>query len=91
MSLAKFQYLPEILVPYDQLQSYFPISEKEDPVLQRGAVFTNAYRAITSESESKVRRSSAYPQRPAFQPPGALRVGQILLEASQNLSNTAQK
>ena len=66
-------------------------SEKEDPVFQRGAVFIYAYQAVTSESESKVRLFSPFPQPPAFDPAGALRLRQIVLEARQNLSNTGQK
>ena len=53
-------------------------SEKEDPVFQRGAVFIYAYQAVTSESESKVRLFSPFPQPPAFQPAGALRLRQIV-------------
>ena len=63
-------------------------SEKEDPVFQRGAVFIYAYQAVTSENESKVRLFSSFPQPPAFDPAGALRLRQIVLEARENLSNT---
>ena len=66
-------------------------SEKEDPVFQRGAVFIYAYQAVTSESEIKVRLFSQFPQPPAFDQAGALRLRQIVLEARQNLSNTGQK
>ena len=66
-------------------------SETEDPVFQRGAVFIYAYQAVTSESESKVRLFSPFPQPPAFDPAGALRLRKIVLEARQNLSNTGQK
>ena len=65
-------------------------SEKEDPVFQRGPVFIYAYQAVTSESDSKVRLFSPLPQPPAFDPAGALRLHQIVLEARRNLSNTGQ-
>ena len=66
-------------------------SEREDPVSQRGAVFIYAYQAVTSKSESKFRLFSPFPQPPAFDPAGALRLRQIVSEARQNLSNTGQK
>ena len=66
-------------------------SEKNDPVFQRGAVFIYAYQAVTSESKSKVRIFSPFPQPPAIDPAGALRLRQIVLEAHQNLCKTAQK
>ena len=94
MSLANFHSLLEILALYDQFRSYFPKSvgsEKEDPVFQRGAVFIYAYQAVTCECESKGRLFSPFPQPPAFNPAGALRLRQIVLEARQNLSNTGQK
>ena len=53
-------------------------SEKEDPVFQRGAVFIYAYQAVTSESESKIRLLSPFPEPPAFDPAGALRLRQIV-------------
>ena len=66
-------------------------SEREDPSFQRGGVFIYAYEAVTSESESKVRLFSPFSQPPAFDPAGAFRLRQIVLEARQNLSNTGQK
>ena len=66
-------------------------SEKEDPVFQRGAVFIYAYQAVTSESHSKVSFFSPLPQPPSFDPAGALRLRQIILEARQNLSETGHK
>ena len=66
-------------------------SEKEDPVFQRGAVFVYAYQAVTSESESKVRLFSPFPQAPAFDPAGVLRWRQIVLEGRQSFYNTGQK
>ena len=66
-------------------------SEKEDPVFQRGAVFIYAYQAVTTESVSKVRLFSPFPQPPAFDPAGALGLRHIVSEARQNLSNTGQK
>ena len=66
-------------------------SKKDDKVFQRGAVFIYAYQAVTSASKSKVIFFSPLPQPPAFDPAGALRLRQIVLEARQKLSNTGQK
>ena len=67
------------------------VTENEDPVFQRGAVFIYAYQAVTSESESKYKLFSPFPQPPACDPVGAHRLRQIVVEARQNPSNTGQK
>ena len=66
-------------------------SDKEDPVFQRGAVFVYAYQAVTFENESKYRLFSRFPEPPAFDPAGTLRLRHIVLEARQKLSNTGRK
>ena len=66
-------------------------SEKENPVFQGGAVFIYAYQAVTSESENEVRLFSPFPQPPAFDSAGTLRLRQIVLGVRQNLSNTYQQ
>ena len=92
--LALFQYLPEVLVPYDQFWSYLMNKcrlRERGPGFPTRRVLINAYQAVTSEDESKVRLFSPFPQSPAFHPAGALRRRQIVIEARQNLSNTGQK
>ena len=93
--MANFHSLPAILVTYEissELTFQTSVSyEKEDPVFQRGAVFIDAYQAVTSKTESKVRPFSPIPQPPAFDLAGSLRLRQIDLDARQNFANTGQK
>ena len=53
-------------------------SQKEDPVSQRGLVFSYAYQAVTSSRESRVRLFSPFPQLPAVDLARALRLRQIV-------------
>ena len=52
-------------------------SEEENPVSQRCSVFMYAYEAFTPESERKVKFFSPFPQQPAFDPAGALRLREV--------------
>ena len=54
-------------------------------------MFIYAYRSVTSESPSKIRLFSPFPQLPAFDPAGAFHLRQIILEARQNLCKTEHK